>query len=269
VSESEYTIRRFRTLEEYHSCVRLQEEVWGQGFSERVPVAILKVSQRLGGLAAGAWDRAGTLQGFVFGMTGLEDGRPVHWSDMLAVRPGLRDAGLGRLLKRYQRDELLAIGVNRVYWTFDPLESRNAYLNLVRLGAVSREYVRDMYGQTDSPLHGGIGTDRFVARWDLESSRVRQRMEGTGVRSVVEPEGAAVALGPGPDTPRLDLDDLWVTVAIPSEIQKVKAENPALAGAWREATRAVFIAYLERGYQVQELVRRSAYSTYVLRRVTT
>ena len=116
-----YSIRPFSTIEEYRACVDLQEETWGHGFSERVSPAILKVSQMLGGVAAGAYDRDGHLVGFVYGMTGVRDGEVVHWSDMLAVKRGLRDTGLGRKLKAHQREVLLARDVTKMHWTFDPL----------------------------------------------------------------------------------------------------------------------------------------------------
>ncbi|MFQ5536634.1 MAG: hypothetical protein ACE5GJ_04205 [Gemmatimonadota bacterium] len=175
---SDYEIRDFRTVEELRECVDLQEETWGRGFSERVSPAILKVAQILGGVAAGAYDASNDLVGFVFGMTGVRDGRVVHWSDMLAVRRGLRDAGLGRRLKEYQRAVLLERGIDTMYWTFDPLQSRNAHLNLSHLGIVVREYEEDMYGDTDSPLHAGIGTDRFIALWLMDSPRVERRLAG-------------------------------------------------------------------------------------------
>src|SRR5919201_4895873 len=161
-------VRHVRTHEEYVSCVALQEETWGAAFSERAPAAILKVSQRLGGIAAGAFDAQDRLLGFVFGITGVEHGRLVHWSDMLAVRPEFRDHGIGRRLKEFQRDALRALGVELVYWTFDPLVARNAHLNFNRLGVRVAEYVIDMYGSdTDSALHRGLGTDRFVVAWPV------------------------------------------------------------------------------------------------------
>ncbi len=101
---SDFTIRPFASLEEFKECVRFQEEIWGEDFSELVAVAVLKVSQRLGGIASGAYDGEGGLAGFVFGMTGVQAGQIVHWSDMLAVRPELQDTGLGTRLKAYQRD---------------------------------------------------------------------------------------------------------------------------------------------------------------------
>ncbi len=268
-------IRPFRTLEDYRECVALQEETWGQGFSERVPTAILKVAQHLGGVAAGAYDRQGRLVGFVFGMTGLDEEGPVHWSDMLAVRPGLRDSGLGRRMKAYQRQRLLTLGVNRMLWTFDPLQSRNAYLNLMKLGAVAREYRRDMYGQTDSVLHRGIGTDRLLALWIMDSKRVARRLAGAPDPEAVGREQAAPALSaesggvdPRPGQTDLDLDAPVISVPIPADLDALKQRDQGLAVAWREATRRVFETYLGRSYELRELVRERAVSYYLLAKRT-
>lgn len=268
-----YTIRPFSTMDEYRECVALQEETWGHGFSERVAPAILKVSQILGGVAAGAYDASGGLVGFVFGMTGVRDGKVVHWSDMLAVRRGLRDSGLGARLKAYQRDVLLERGVAIMHWTFDPLQSRNAYLNFSKLGIVVREYARDMYGQTDSPLHRGIGTDRFVALWLMDTDRVARRVAGEERGPGAEAaSGAAPALDeasggeglPRPGVPRLDLDAGVVRVAIPADISAVMADSMELALAWRESTRQALTHYIEGGYEVRELVRGPRVSHYLL-----
>jgi predicted GNAT superfamily acetyltransferase len=294
-----HTIRPLVGPEELKACVALQEETWGAGFSERVPPALLKVAQMLGGVAAGAWSSDGTLDGFVFGMTGVRDGEVVHWSDMLAVRRGIRDKGLGTSLKGYQRQVLLERGVRTTFWTFDPLQARNAHINFTKLGIVVREYVRDMYGETDSPLHRGIGTDRFVALWLMDSERVTARM--AGVERGPGAEGArnvAVALGalgeadtpsvgeegadgtppagspgagpppapgiPRPGTPVLGLDAPALRVAIPADISRVMATSMELAVEWREATRSVFTHYLGRGYEVKELVRGGRTSDYLL-----
>lgn len=272
---SRLRVRPFETLDELRDCVRLQEETWGVGFAERVPVSVLKVAARLGGLTAGAWDPDGRLVGFVFGLTGVEDGRPVHWSDMLAVRRGLRDEGVGRLLKAFQREHCLAHGVLRCYWTFDPLEARNAFLNLGKLGAVAREYARDMYGRSDSPLHRGIGTDRFVALWRLDAPRVARRMAGEEAPPGPEAgAGLPHAFGvevrgdglpaPGdvdvPDAPRF-------LVPVPASIQEVKAADPGLAGAWRAATRAALEGPLREGWEVRELLRGDVWSSYLVTRI--
>lgn len=270
---SDYDIRPLQTIEEFRECVVLQEETWGHGFSERVAPAILKVAQILGGVSAGAYDEAGSLVGFVFGMTGVRDGEVVHWSDMLAVRRGLRDSGLGTRLKAYQRQTLLDRGINRMFWTFDPLQSRNAYLNFAKLGIVVREYVRDMYGQTDSPLHRGIGTDRFIALWLMDSTRVERRMAMVerGVATETLSAYPAVALdatdGPGlpyPGEVRLSLEESVVRVAIPADVSSVMADSMEAAVEWREATRLALTHYMDRGYEARELVRGPFVSHYLL-----
>ena len=272
------TIRPFTTIEEFRACVDLQEDTWGRGFSERVSPAILKVGQMLGGVSAGAWDDTGRLVGFVFGLTGVRGGEIVHWSDMLAVRPEARDSGLGRCLKAYQRDDVRSRGIEKMFWTFDPLRSRNAHLNITRLGAVVREYVQDMYGDTDSPLHRGIGTDRMIALWLLSSERVVARMDALErgeVYPATEPSAAPFALRadtggphPTPGDPDTTLGNDGVRVAIPSDVGTLMADDPALAVAWRQATRTVFDHYLKNGYEVRGFERGTPTSSYLLARIT-
>lgn len=269
---SDFEIRPFRTIEEFRACVDLQEETWGQGFSERVAPAILKVAQILGGVSAGAWDEEGALVGFVFGMTGVRDGEVVHWSDMLAVRRGLRDTGLGTRLKAYQRDALLDRGITKMYWTFDPLQSRNAYLNFSKLGIVVREYARDMYGQTDSPLHRGIGTDRYIALWLMDTDRVARRVAGEerGPDSLQAARALAVLDAdesgdlPRPGRVLLGAGEAAIRVPIPADVSSVMADSMELAVAWREATREALTHYIDRGYEVRELVRGPRVSHYLL-----
>jgi len=269
---SDFEIRPFRTIEEFRACVDLQEETWGHGFSERVAPAILKVAQILGGVSAGAWDEEGALVGFVFGMTGVRDGEVVHWSDMLAVRRGLRDTGLGTRLKAYQRDALLDRGITKMYWTFDPLQSRNAYLNFSKLGIVVREYARDMYGQTDSPLHRGIGTDRYIALWLMDTDRVARRVAGEerGPDSLQAARALAVLDAdesgdlPRPGRVLLGAGEAAIRVPIPADVSSVMADSMELAVAWREATREALTHYIDRGYEVRELVRGPRVSHYLL-----
>jgi predicted GNAT superfamily acetyltransferase len=245
-------IRHLRSHEDFVACVALQHETWGADFSERVPAAILKVSQRLGGVTAGAFDAQDRLVGFVFGMTGVENGRLVHWSDMLAVRPELRDHGIGRRLKEFQRETLLRLGVGVIYWTFDPLVARNAHLNLNRLGVRVTEYVIDMYGSdTDSALHRGLGTDRFIVAWEIgtpPAPATLQRSEATSADRIVNAsDGDGV-----PTMPRLDdgAAGAALRVEIPLEIDRVQQASLDLAGRWRATTRAAFTWALEHGYQV-------------------
>jgi len=166
-------IRDLAHQRELAEAVRIQDETWGEGFTERVPVAILLVAQKIGGVSAGAFAPDGRLLGFVFGMTGVRNGRLVHWSDMLAVRLEAQGRHLGEALKQYQRDRCREGGVETIFWTFDPFVARNAHLNLNRLGAVVEEFVPDMYGtDTQSRVHGALGTDRFVVSWPVRATRV-------------------------------------------------------------------------------------------------
>lgn len=237
---------------EFQACVRLQREIWGDGFTEIVPVTILRVAQYIGGITAGAFDEQGRLLGFVFGMTGLVDGELAHWSDMLAVRPGVRDRGIGRRLKLYQRDALLRQGIRTMYWTYDPLVAKNAYLNLVRLGARPVEYAVDLYGEdTGSALHAALGTDRFIVAWTLDApppaGAAAASSDGSGpvVVNRVGDDGRP-ATGALPDAPE-------VRVEVPPDIDALIDRDHEVAQAWRATTRRAFTWYLGRGYRVTGL----------------
>jgi predicted GNAT superfamily acetyltransferase len=269
---ADFTIRDLRSAGDLAACVALQEEVWGYGFSERVPAALLRVAVRVGAVLAGAFDGSGRLLGHVFGLTGVRDGQVIHWSDMLAVHPAARDRGIGEALKRYQRDTLLARGVTRAEWTFDPLESRNAHLNFARFGGIAREYIRDFYATSDSPLHSGLATDRLIVTWEMDSRRVQQRLDGAA--TLPSPESITGALLVNPvreegrfvtcDEPRLNVTSPRALIAVPPNIQTIKSESAGLAIHWREMTRAAFEHYLERGYYVMEFVRGDRYGAYLL-----
>jgi predicted GNAT superfamily acetyltransferase len=264
-------IRPLASLEEYQACADFQEEIWGRGFSEKVSAAILMIANRLGGIAAGAFDEAGRLQGFVFGLTGVLDGRLIHWSDMLAVRDDGRDRGIGTRLKRYQRDLLLSRGIREMRWTFDPLQGRNAHVNFSKLGVICREYSENLYGETDSPLHRGIGTDRLVALWLMDSLRVLSRLGGERPPAV-DLAAAARTLPvertggfPVPGAPRLGLRDPQILIPVPAVVEEVMRRDLSLAVQWRETTRAVFVHYFSRGYEAREFFRGEEVSYYLLR----
>lgn len=280
---SDLVLRHLEGMAEYEEAVAFQEATWGAGFSERVPKSLMKVTQRLGGVVAGAFDAQGRMVGFVYGMTGVEVGRVVHWSDILAVSPGLRDQGVGHRLKLFQREAALEVGATLMYWTFDPLESRNAYLNLAKLGALVREYIPDMYGASDSPLHRGLGTDRFVVSWELDTPRVEARLAGERAPELeaVEhlpaafPVQAPPADGPVDSTlvrPGEAVEGLLeagreaggIRVPIPPVIQRLRDADPELAARWRAATRAALHPAVEAGWEVRELVRGPDVSYYVL-----
>ena len=252
------TFRPLSSVADFDACIELQRQTWGRDFSDVVPLSILKIAQKAGGIAAGAFTGDGHLLGFVFGLTGLRGVRPFHWSHMLAVTPAGRDLGLGTRLKLYQRECLLPLGIDEVQWTYDPLESRNAHLNFNHLGVGIAEYVEDMYeGEMGSDLAAGIGSDRFIVSWRIASERVafalRDRRAGSE-----EPFREAPVVNPGgviegglPEAPR-------VRVEIPESIQDVKAGRPEAAMAWRESTRHAIEIYLARGHRVEAFYRDRA-----------
>lgn len=265
-------IRPLRGTAEYRACVALQRRTWGETFSELVPPSMLLVAQEMGGVASGAFE-GDRLAGFVFGVSGVREGRTAHWSDMLAVDPAYRGRGVGVRLKLHQRERLLELGIRLVLWTFDPLVARNAYLNLRRLGAIAREYRRDVYGASDSPLHAGIGTDRLVAEWHLDSERVRARVDqleaAAGAdRAAAETEPPPPLLSadaggsfprPGALTPR---EEESLTVAVPANIDALKATDLALAQAWRRATREALEWAFGNGYVAVDAARADGATSY-------
>ncbi|HEY2896282.1 MAG TPA: hypothetical protein VGJ12_04030 [Gemmatimonadaceae bacterium] len=249
------SIRRVRTNEEYDACVRMQHAIWGEDFTEAVPATILKVTQQIGGVTAGAFDPGGRLLGFVFGMMGSMDGALVHWSDMLAVHHDARNKGLGRRLKLFQRELLRPLGVERMFWTYDPLVAKNAFLNIVRLGARPTEYVIDMYGaDTHSALHSGLGTDRFIVAWDLTKDGGANTRSEADVESDARqaPIANALAAGVGRSAgPAMELPDADVVrVEVPADIDAVLARDVSVAATLRESTRRIFTYYMDRHYRV-------------------
>lgn len=243
-SGPEIIVRDLEGMEEYRAAFAFQDEIWGPGFTEGVPASLQKVAQWVGGVAAGAF-RGDEMVGFVFGITGVRDGELVHWSDILAVRAGIRDGGIGRRLKWHQRKRAMDAGAREVQWTWDPLEARNGWLNLERLGAFADTYIEEMYGGSTSPLHTGVGTDRLVARWVLDHPRVAAAAS-TGALAPrdwpdVDPVIAFdVVEGHAPHTTGIRLPEPGreYRVPVPSDLQSLKSGDPEGALRWRVATRA-------------------------------
>ena len=246
VSDDGITIRPLGAPQEYEACVALQRDIWGQDFLDVVPATILMVSQMVGGVASGAFGDAERLLGFVFGISGVRNGLTAHWSNMLAVRPEARRLGLGRRLKLHQRDLLLAVGVERVYWTFDPLVARNARLNLTTLGASPIEYVTNMYGDTGSRLHRGLDTDRFIVEWRLLDPAVERALAGEPVplaeAALASPIVTCDAPDPAADTPLPDAP--WVRVELPADVEHLKTAAPEMTRRWQRGQRRAFTRYL-------------------------
>lgn len=243
--------RPLSSLPDYEACIELQRHTWGRDFSDVVPLSILKVSQKAGGIAAAAFSPEGRMLGFIYGLAGWKDGRFFHWSHMMAVEPDARDLGLGTRLKLYQREILLPLGVEEIQWTYDPLEARNAHLNFNHLGVGVAEYVEDMYaGELWSDLAVGIGTDRFIVSWRIASDRVTGALANRRAGSEAPFLSAPVVNRELADEPR-------VRIEIPENIQAVKEEDLDAAAGWRAGTRRAFEHYLGAGYRVEAFYRNS------------
>jgi len=179
VSLASVALRKCQTLDEFRACVALQKEVWNFTDIELVPLRMFVVATKVGGQVVGAFEQK-ELVGFAFAIPGARAGHSYLYSHMLAVRKQYRNAGLGRRLKLFQREDALARGFELMEWTFDPLEIKNAYLNIEKLGAIARRYNVNQYGITSSPLQGGLPTDRLVAEWWMRSARVERLLhDGT------------------------------------------------------------------------------------------
>jgi predicted GNAT superfamily acetyltransferase len=164
-------------FEELSACVQLQIDVWGYGDRDVIPRRVFIVAQAIGGQVIGAFD-GDKLVGFAMALPGISQGRPYLHSHMLAVEPDYRNQGIGRRLKLFQREEALGRGITRMEWTFDPLEIKNSFLNVGKLGAVVRRYAVNFYGVSSSRLHGQVPTDRLYAEWWLDSDWVCSALGG-------------------------------------------------------------------------------------------
>lgn len=255
--------RLLRTISEFRQVVALEREIWGYTDEQDVvPVPIFIITTKRGGLLIGAFDE-GRLAGFAYSLPGLRDGRLLQWSHMLGVAEAYRNSGVGRQLKIEQRRLTLAMGIDLIEWTFDPLQAVNAHFNFVKLGAIAEQYEENVYGESSSVLHRGTATDRLIARWWLRDSRVEERLARAGGSAghSVPPDGAEVVLDAQPRgeclvprKPRLDLAAPKLLVTIPAGFSQMQLARVELARSWRAATRAVFMAYLERGYRVEDFL---------------
>jgi predicted GNAT superfamily acetyltransferase len=256
-----YKIRLLRDHEEYRQAEGFQRTVWNFADREIIPLNELVVTQRNGGFVFGAFDDEGRMAAFCFGMPGIANGRPYHYSRMLGVLPEVQDQGLGYRLKMFQRRLVLKQGLGLVKWTVDPLQSRNAHFNVEKLGVIIRDYAVNLYGGSSSRFNQGLETDRFIPEWHIRSRRVRERLRGRGsdvsVENVAGGIGFATALEVTeregrlvPETVRLNIRDRKVSVEIPANIDQIKAVDLALAREWRLETRKILTRLFQRGYVV-------------------
>jgi predicted GNAT superfamily acetyltransferase len=201
-------IRNCEGHDELEACVQLQVETWGYDPTDVIPRKAFLVWQKVGGQVIGAFDTAiagsapdvgpDSMVGFVLSLPGIKAGlggpQPYLHSHMMAVKEGYRNQGLGVQLKLAQRKEALERGIRHIEWTFDPLEIKNAFLNVHKLGAIVRSYFVDFYGVSSSRLQGGLPTDRLLAEWELDSPRVLAILEGNGASKQVTEERILVRI---------------------------------------------------------------------------
>ena len=235
-------LRHITDLGDLTEAVRLQRTIWGFEDLELLPLRLFVVATKVGGQVIGAYEGL-RMVGFLLAIPGLKQGSATYLhSHMMGVLPDYRNAGVGRMLKLAQRDEALARGVKLVEWTFDPLEIKNAYFNMERLGAVVRRFVLNQYGTTSSHLHAGLPTDRCVAEWYLDSERV-----------------LAVLAGEPPPRPEIE-----ERIAVPSDIAVIRANNPKQAREIQAEVSKQFLRHFAHGLAVWGFERSQETGTYLL-----
>lgn len=234
--------RALTTIAEFEEAVQLQKEIWGFADIELLPRRLFVVANKIGGQTFGAYDGE-RMVAFLIAIPGLKkDGSVYLHSHMLGALPGYRDKGIGRMMKLKQREDALARGISLVEWTFDPLELRNAYFNIEKLGAVVRRYVLNQYGTTSSHLHGGLPTDRCVAEWWVDHPRVH-----------------AVLAGRNPDRERAT-----ARIAVPADIAEVRRREPKRAREIQESVSNQFLEYFRSGLTVVGMDRSPESGIYLL-----
>src|SRR5579871_3053218 len=255
MSSDEITIAEVQSPAEVAEWQEVEAAVWPGSLMELVPSHVLLTHQRYGGLLLGAREPGGRMVGILLGFPGLKGGKLVHCSHLLGVLPECRSRDVGYQMKLSQREFVLRQGLDLVVWTFDPLETRNARLNIGRLGGVCREYHRNLYGVMNDGLNQGLESDRFTVYWHIRARGVIDRLEGR-TRSP-EPEALRAAGAPlltettleraAGSEPyarlidvRLGQDAPAMLVEAPANFQVVKAADRTAALSWREGLRAVF-----------------------------
>ena len=280
---TDFVIRPLASIQDFVACEEIQRQVWGPGDAEVVPFNMLAAVTRNGGIALGAF-AGNALVGFAFGFLGTSAHygpeapatvKLKHHSHMLAVLPEWRDVGVGYALKLAQRDAARAQALRLMTWTYDPLESRNALLNIAKLGAVCSTYYCDYYGEMRDELNVGLPSDRFQVDWHIASNRVATRLTGRRARLecehyasagavLVNPARLDAAL-PRPSETATTLSTDLALVEIPADFQAIRHTDQTLALAWRMQTRDIFEQAFARGYLVTDFIfepnpRRSFYA---------
>ncbi len=255
-------IRPAQSWADYLACEEVQRQVWAAPDNrDVVPASLLITAHKNGGVLLGAFNQ-GQMVAFVFGFVGIDGEGPnaiyKHCSHMLAVLPAYRSLGLGVTLKQQQRELVLAQGLQLMTWTYDPLQALNARLNLSRLGAIARRYVRDAYGEMYDVLNAGVPSDRFETEWWIASERVEKRVGAAqsvtrdlaSVPTVFDVEFDSRGLPRVVGEREVAGDILWLE--IPADFNGLRELDSGLARAWRDWTRNAFEKLFNQGYVAVE-----------------
>ena len=236
-------VRQCCSIAEFEACVRLEREVWQSADIDVVPIPLFVVASRTGGQVLGAY-QGDHLVGFTMALAGWRNRKPLLHSHMTAVGAAHRNLGIGRQLKLFQRADALSRGISLIEWTFDPLVTKNAYFNFMRLGAIARCYAPNAYGITTSPLHAALPTDRLLAEWRTNSPRVKRALAGK------------------PATPKFDKKT--VRISIPAELEGLKTANPEKAARIQAEIRTQFLQSFAKNYAATAVARTAAGVDYIL-----
>src|SRR5512138_809521 len=274
-------IKLLESPEEMNAVEELQRAVWPGSETDVVPAHMLITAVHNGGIVAGAFVND-QLVGFVFGFPGIEftpDGpRPKHCSHMMGIHPGHRDSGIGFMLKRAQWQMVRHQGLDHITWTYDPLLSRNAYLNIAKLGAVCDTYRRSEYGDLRDGLNVGLPSDRFQVDWWIHTRRVERRLGKRPRRPLKLENFSKAALQPLYSPHAAHPADSWLRppehfsplsgklalAEIPSDFLALKEADFGLARDWRFFTRELFESAFAEGYIVTDFIYEQERSFYVL-----
>jgi predicted GNAT superfamily acetyltransferase len=236
-------LKKIKEIEELKKIPEIQKSAWGFSDLDIEPHHLMTRVQKYGGLILGLYFQ-GELAGFTYAIIGKWEGKYFIYSHQTAVRKEHQYRGFGFLLKKGQREEVLKMGYDLIKWNFDPLESMNAYFNFHRLGIISVEYERNIYGEGESGLHKGLPTDRLIATWNLNSDRVVQKMKKKD-DPILE------------DIPSKRLENFTQTysyIEMPKNIRSLKETNLNEAIEWRAKTRGLFESAFQEGYVAEEIV---------------
>src|SRR5215218_5059568 len=252
---SNIQIREIDKPAEMRAVEELQREIWGIPDLDVVPLTHLVAAREAGGVLIGAFDGE-TLVGFVYGFPSFERGQLAHHSHMLAVKPDYRNFDLGRRLKLAQREHVLAQGIGLISWTFDPLQSLNAYFNFSKLGVLADRYLPDFYGEDAASFLHQTGTDRLWVSWFVSSERVQRNVYGGSDEVNFSSAPSLIEIDMDDSPRRNDLsDEDRVAIEIPANIDALQEQNRETARRWREETRWAFTEALKAGYFVESFAR--------------